>query len=70
METLRRKFKYGNDILKDPDTSLSPKEVAKYYSMTIPALTNGSIKYNGLVIDKDKGEFMEYELSTSVGVKG
>jgi len=70
MEQIKRKFKYGNDTLKDPDTSLSPKEVAKYYSMSIPELTNGSVKYNGLIMDKEEGEYMEYEFSTSIGVKG
>ncbi len=69
MESIKRKFKYKSEVLKDPDHSLSPIEVAKYYSMTYPELTNGSVKYNGL-ITKDEEEYMDYEFTTSIGVKG
>ena len=68
-EKIERRFTYNGKSLKDPDDSLSPVEVAKYYSMTYPELTNGSIEYKGLVI-KDKEEYMSYVLSTSIGVKG
>jgi PRTRC genetic system protein C len=69
MKKVRRVFLYKKEEMKDPDPSLTPVEVAKYYSMQIPELTNGSVNYKGLKIEGDD-EFMEYELSTSIGVKG
>jgi len=68
-EKIERRFTYDGKTLKDPDTSLSPVEVAKYYSMTYPELTNGSVDYKGLVMN-DKEEYMNYILSSSIGVKG
>jgi PRTRC genetic system protein C len=66
---IERRFKYNSETLKDPDITLTPQEVAKYYSMTYPELTSGSVNYLGLVTDKDE-EYMNYELSASIGVKG
>ena len=68
-EKITRKFKFGTKTLTDPDTTLSPKEVVKYYSMTYPELTSGSVKYTGLKGEGDD-EHMEYELSSSIGTKG
>ncbi len=68
-EKIERRFTYNKEVLKDPDDSLSPTEVAKYYSMTYPELTNGSVDYKGLVIN-DKEEYMDYILTSSIGVKG
>ena len=69
MEVIKRKFKYKTEILEDPDTTLSPREVAKYYSMRYPELANGSVNYKGLIEKKDE-EYMEYEFTTSIGTLG
>ena len=67
--TIKRKFKYGSKFLEDPNPDLTPKEVAKYFGMQYPELMNGSISDNGIQFEKDE-EFILYELSTSIGVKG
>ena len=68
-EKIKRVFKYDGKDLPDPDSSFTPAEVAKYYSMTYPELLNGSVKYHGLHLDDDE-EYMDYELTTSIGTKG
>lgn len=69
-EKIERRFAYNGQTLTDPDDSFTPTEVAKYYSMQFPELTNGSVKYKGLVFEENKKEYMSYELSSSIGVKG
>jgi PRTRC genetic system protein C len=70
VEKIKRIFKYNGKELEDPDPDLTPKNIAKYFSMQYPELTSGSIKYLGLVTNEKGGEYMNYELSASIGIKG
>lgn len=65
VNTLERTFKYKGNTLTDPDLSMSPEEVMKFYSNTYPELTTSNI--HGPVIADDKAV---YEFKNIVGTKG
>ncbi len=67
-----RKFVMGdkdddekNIILKDPNPSLSPAEVASFYAYAYPILTNANIV--GPIQD---GDTLRYEFKNVIGTKG
>lgn len=60
-----RVFKYNNETLVDPDKSMTPFEVAKFYSARFPELINATIEGPKSVDDK-----IEYSFNKSVGTKG
>jgi PRTRC system protein C len=60
-----RVFKYKGNELSDPDLSMSPEEVMKFYSNTYPELTNSNVY--GPDISEDKAV---YEFKNTVGTKG
>lgn len=62
---LERSFKYKENTLSDPNPSLSPLEVMKFYSNTYPELTNSAII--GPHVKEDKAV---YEFKLSIGTKG
>lgn len=66
---LERKFvlkKNGKDVaLSDPNPDFSPAEVMSFYSAMYPELTTATLHGPNITL---KG--VEYELKTSVGVKG
>ncbi len=61
------KIKKGAAVidLPDPNPSLTPEDVIRFYSGQYPELTNCTV--NG---PKTEGGFMLYEFSTTVGTKG
>lgn len=62
---LKRVFKFKGSSLSDPDPSMSPVEVQKFYSGTYPELTTASVHGPSIV-----NEEAVYEFKTSVGTKG
>jgi PRTRC genetic system protein C len=66
IETAKRIFKHGDDILTDPDAGMQPDEVREYYANARPELTNGSIE--GPEIDDDGNAV--YTFKEHVGKKG
>lgn len=63
--SLQRVFKHGSKTLKDPDKSMSPVEVKKFYSGTYPELTTASVHGPSIVNEK-----AVYEFKASIGTKG
>lgn len=63
--SLQRVFKHGSKTLKDPDKSMSPVEVKKFYSGTYPELTTASVHGPSIVDEK-----AVYEFKASIGTKG
>lgn len=60
-----RVFKKNNDMLPDPNPSLSPEEVMAFYSNQYPELTTSNVF--GPKIENDQAV---YEFKTTVGTKG
>jgi PRTRC genetic system protein C len=60
-----RVFKFRNKELTDPNTELSPKQVADFYSEEYPELVNATI--TGPEIADDKAI---YSFNSKVGTKG
>lgn len=63
--THKRVFKFKGNSLSDPDPSMSPLEVQKFYSGTYPELTTATVQGPSMV-----DEVAVYEFKTSVGTKG
>ena len=63
--THKRVFKFKGNSLNDPDPTMSPVEVQKFYSGTYPELTTASVHGPSIV-----NEEAVYEFKTSVGTKG
>jgi PRTRC genetic system protein C len=67
--SLERVFNYKKDKkdiqLTDPNPSMSPEEVMKFYAGTHPELTNGIVE--GPVVVKDKAT---YTMATKAGKLG
>ncbi len=62
---LKRKFKFRDKTLKDPDPSMSPEDVMQFYTGTYPELTTSNV--HGPKVEN--GEAV-YEFKTTVGTKG
>jgi len=63
---VKRTFKFGDKVLADPNTSMSPEEVISFYSNQFPQLTTSTII--GPVYSDD--DSVEYEFKSAVGTKG
>lgn len=62
---LPRVFKLGKRELTDPNPTMQPIEVLKYYSNLYPELTNSSV--SGPRFENDQAVF---EFKISIGTKG
>lgn len=66
---LKRVFKFqkgGKDVvLDDPNPTMNPTEVQKFYSGQYPEITNATLSGPKVV-----GNNAEYSLKTTVGTKG
>lgn len=61
----KRVFKFKGNVLSDPDPTMTPVEVQKFYSGTYPELTTATVQGPSIV-----DEEAVYEFKTSVGTKG
>jgi len=66
MTLVKRKFKYENRSLNDPDPAMSPEEVREVYCATYPELATAVIDGPE---DNDKGEQV-FSFRRAVGTKG
>lgn len=61
----KRKFKYGQLVLEDPDQSMTPEQVKEFYSNAYAELTQSVIEG-----PEYKEDSIEYNFRKAVGTKG
>lgn len=64
IEVINREFHYEDEILPDPDPSMTPQEVISFYSAKYPALVAGHVEETD-----DKDGVMIYKIGKAIGTK-
>lgn len=66
VNNVNRIFKHDNNVLADPNPSMSPEEVLSFYSNQYPQLVTSTVVGPTFVDDAN----VEYDFKSVVGTKG
>ncbi len=66
MQAVKRTFAYSGMVLADPDTDMTPVDVAQFYAASFPELTNCEVSDEGIAADGTH----RFAFQRVVGTKG